>query len=363
MNILVMCTGYPSKQNPYNCTWAHIRNRYYLSHGWSVEVLVVGSNEEYYIDNVKVIRHKDALHRLRNEVYDVVVSHSPNMRAHVPLLKRHFSGPIVFFMHGSESMSINNDYPKPYSFAKESIWKRIFRDIYDKAKFVVLRRFILSRGDSIYLIFVSEWMKGVFSKNILDVDYFGVNHSIINNSLGSRFLECAWRSPESPKADFVTLRRLDDSKYCIDLIVNSALSNPDKTYHIYGKGQYFKNYQKPDNISHYDFHINNDDVPALLNQYRCALMPTRCDAQGVMVCEMAAYGMPVITSDIEVSHEMLTGFGNVKLLGLNEFSDFIDFDALDFSCDLAFNRERFSRDATVGKEMARIKEFVGFKKS
>ena len=33
-------------------------------------------------------------------------------------------------------------------------------------------------------------------------------------------------------------------------------------------------------------------------------MPTRQDTQGVMTCEFATYGIPVITSDLEVCREM-----------------------------------------------------------
>ena len=44
---------------------------------------------------------------------------------------------------------------------------------------------------------------------------------------------------------------------------------------------------------------------AILNSAKCALMPTRTDAQGVMMCEMVAFGMPLITSDIPVCHEVL----------------------------------------------------------
>lgn len=43
-------------------------------------------------------------------------------------------------------------------------------------------------------------------------------------------------------------------------------------------------------------------------------MPTRTDAQGLMMCEMASFGIPLITSDIPVCHEIFDGFKNVALI-------------------------------------------------
>ena len=43
-------------------------------------------------------------------------------------------------------------------------------------------------------------------------------------------------------------------------------------------------------------------------------MHTRTDAQGVMMCEMATFGMPLITSDISVCHEVFDGFNGVGFI-------------------------------------------------
>ncbi|MPN53611.1 hypothetical protein SDC9_201275 [bioreactor metagenome] len=40
-------------------------------------------------------------------------------------------------------------------------------------------------------------------------------------------------------------------------------------------------------------------------------MPTRTDSQGVMACEIATFGMPLITSNIDVCEEIFCGFKNV----------------------------------------------------
>jgi glycosyltransferase involved in cell wall biosynthesis len=55
-------------------------------------------------------------------------------------------------------------------------------------------------------------------------------------------------------------------------------------------------------------------IVKLLNQYKAALMPSYHDTQGVMACEMAAFGMPVIASNIPAAREMFASEDNVYLL-------------------------------------------------
>ena len=43
-------------------------------------------------------------------------------------------------------------------------------------------------------------------------------------------------------------------------------------------------------------------------------MPTRVDSQGVMSCEMATFGIPLITSDLPVFYEIFHGFENVQYI-------------------------------------------------
>lgn len=45
-----------------------------------------------------------------------------------------------------------------------------------------------------------------------------------------------------------------------------------------------------------------------------ALLPTREDTQGLMACEFATYGMPLITSDIDVCKEVFDSCERVCLI-------------------------------------------------
>lgn len=347
--VLVLCSGYPTADNPYNCTWAHTRNKYYLSNGYDVDVMVMDSNNHYEIDGVKIIKHNDVINNLEKKQYSLIISHSPNIRKHIPFLSKINRLPIVLFMHGSESMYINKDYPQPYGYMEDNFFKALIRSLYDNLKFIVLKKFIINRKEQVRLVFVSQWMKDTFERNVFNTKKYNVKCEVINNSLSSWALERSHKlNSNLKKADFVTLRRLDASKFGIDLVVAHALANPNYTYHIYGRGNYFSHNTLPHNITLFDKHIESQKIPDLLDYYECAMMPTRCDAQGVMVCEMATYGMPVITTNIDVNYEMFSDFKNVKLLPEIDFSKKVD---IDFSVKSVGNKTRFSFDSTLHREL------------
>ncbi|MDC5278200.1 glycosyltransferase family 1 protein, partial [Acinetobacter baumannii] len=84
---------------------------------------------------------------------------------------------------------------------------------------------------------------------------------------------------------------------------------------------YFLHNNLPKNVRHIDKFVPQSEIPNLLDNYRGAVMPTRLDAQGVMMCEMASYGIPTIVSDLKVCHEMLDGFSNVYFIPNDFFSN------------------------------------------
>lgn len=350
--ILVLCSGYPDIDNPYNCTWAHTRNRYYILHGVDVHVHQVGANVTYQLDGVSVIGVNELEKNIKSRFYDVVISHSPNIRRHIPILQKIKDIPILLFMHGSESMYIEKDYPKPYPYMESPFYKKFARNVYDNVKFKLLANFIRKNKDRITLVFVSDWMRAMFENNVLNPAKEEVKYEIIHNSLNEVFLVDRFKQ-EAPKVgDFVTLRRLDFSKFAVDMVVSLAEANPDYTFDIYGRGRFFSFNKKPENLNWHDKHINQDDIPALLNGYRCALMPTRCDAQGVMACEIATYGMPLITTDIAVNREMFSNFQNVKLLRFEDFSKKISID--NYCCPLMEKNYKFSHERTLLREISVI---------
>lgn len=357
MEVLILVSGYPSDENLYNCTWAHARSLGYLENGITPIVLNFGAKKSYIFDGISVYTEEDYKDIDLSDV-NIIISHSPNMRKHFPFIRKNSKKfkKIYIFCHGSESMYINYDYPPAFSFIKESLLKKIVRNTYDFLKMKNFKKFILNYPNS-EIIFVSNWMKNMFEKNILDLKGYEGRFHIINNSIHPVFNKKKYSlNNEGCLADFITIRRFDDSKYGVDMVVEMAFANPEYTFHLYGKGDYFLYNKKPNNLEIINKFIRPEDMPDLLNKYKVGLMPTRCDAQGVMMCEMAVYGMPLITTDISVTREMLEDFNNVVLLKDHLFNQKIDLNVFNFNSDF-INKNKFNKQLTIQKEVELLNEY------
>lgn len=138
---------------------------------------------------------------------------------------------------------------------------------------------------------------------------------ITYNCIGKAFEETQYNPDTAKEYDFLTVRNfLDGSKYCIDIVNKSAFSNPNMRFLLVGKGEFFNHYEKAPNLIWMNRTMNHSEIIECMQKSRCALMPTRTDAQGLMMCEMASTGMPLITSDIPVCHEVFDEFENVRLM-------------------------------------------------
>ncbi len=97
----------------------------------------------------------------------------------------------------------------------------------------------------------------------------------------------------------------------------------------------------------------------MANSSRCALMPTRLDAQGVMACELASFGMPLITSDIGICRDVFSSFDNVKFIDNNYLCSNLDkmIDVLSSSLPYE-NNETYYACNTIEKELHLINRFM-----
>ena len=121
---------------------------------------------------------------------------------------------------------------------------------------------------------------------------------------------------------------MDGSKYGIDIVNRLAQNTPKARFLLIGKGQFFRYNIKAPNLEWENRTLSHEEIAEVLQKSKYALMPTRTDAQGVMTCEMAAFGIPVITSDIPVCHEVFDGFTNTYYIDNDDanlsLSDFLD---------------------------------------
>ena len=115
--------------------------------------------------------------------------------------------------------------------------------------------------------------------------------------------------------DFITIRNnMDSSTYCIDLVCKLAEKNPKLKFLIIGKGKIFEHIHKPNNVTWINDFLQHNEMLKRIDSAKCALMLTRRDTQGVMSCELATYGIPLITSDLSVCHEIFDGLDNISYI-------------------------------------------------
>lgn len=317
--ILVIVTDYPDNNGNVSLQYIHTRNIEYRKFGINVTVLNFATDVDYYIDDIRVITLKTYKKDLQE--FKVLVSHAPNIRQHLLFLLRYGENfnKFIFFFHGHEVLRCNQVYPKPYDYIKYNLVFEKLKDVYDVFKLKIWHYYFLMHLKKSKFVFVSKWMLDEFEKWVkIDRRFLVGKYDITYNSVGQVFEKENYNVDINKVYDFITIRsNLDGSKYCIDIVNNIAKDNPEYTFLVVGRGKFFKYNQKADNVRWMNKNLRHDEMVDLLNQSRCALMPTRTDSQGVMACEMATFGIPLVTSDLKVCHEVFDDFDNVQYIDNN----------------------------------------------
>jgi len=353
MKVLVLVAAYPDNEGNTQMMYAHTRNIAYIEAGLSVDVLNFSCNRPYTIDGVSVIGMNDYL-KSKNE-YELLISHAPNIRSHYRFLKKFGNRfhRFVFFFHGHEVLRCRKAYPAPYKYVKVNPISSIIQDCYDSFKLNIWHRFFVSVAGKSDFIFVSNWMKEQFFRwTRIPEEVLETKTHITYNCVGKQFEDGVYDETSTKEYDFVTIRgSLDVSKYAIDVVNKLAKGTHRGKFLVIGQGDYFTYNKKADNIDWIPRSMSHMEIVSHLDRAKYALMPTKTDAQGVMMCEMAAYGIPVITSDISVCHEVFDGFSNAFFID-NDATKSLD-EFLDRSVP-SKKDDRFYQKRTVAKEISII---------
>ncbi len=323
----MLATDYPDNNGKVSLMYIHTRNLAYIKNGYEVVVLNFSAEVGYLKDGIRVITFQE--YKQNIEPADILLCHAANLRNHYKFLKKYqkLYESIVFFYHGHEVLKINKVYSKPYFYKKENGFKVVLRNWYDSFKLHVWRKYLPKIMHKSKLIFVSNWMKNEFEKWVFPLKDYSNRVFITYNCVGKEFETLQFDSKKDKEYDFITVRSfLDGSKYAVDLVIKIASKYPQYKFCVIGRGEIFKYFGKPDNITWIDRYMSHDDILAQLNNAKFALMPTRTDAQGLMACEMATFGMPLITSTIPVCYEIFDSFKNVAYI--DNDSEFENFDQL-----------------------------------
>lgn len=314
--ILVLVTDYPKKNGKVAHQFVHVRNIFYKNKGLDVTVLNFNAKENYLFKGIPVITLES--YKRENVAFDILISHQPNIRQHYFFLKMYGNRfrKFILFFHGHEVLKLNKVYSKPYDYINNSLIKEKLQNAYDDFKLLIWRYYLPKVVHKTEFVFVSKWMLDEFLK-WTRIPYSTIKNRchVTYNCVAEQFERKCYDWDLMKEYDFITIRsNLDGSKYCIDFVNELAKTNPEYKFLVIGKGNYFQYNKKADNLIWQNRFLNHEEIIDMLQQAKCALMPTRTDAQGLMMCEMATFGIPVLTSDIPVCHEVFDGFDNVRLI-------------------------------------------------
>ena len=167
MKLLVLSANYPDNNGSIGLNYVHVRNVFYKRKGNEVVVINFSATDDYVKDGIRVLPLSSFYTKEKTQSFDVVVCHAANLRNHYRFLcyEKNNIKKIVFFYHGHEAMKLS-DYPIDYPFLKKNRLMRLLFPIYDWFKLRTWRYYITHNINIIDLVFVSEWMRDTFFKNI-----------------------------------------------------------------------------------------------------------------------------------------------------------------------------------------------------
>lgn len=359
MKVLVAAAAYPMPNGQRPLYYVHSRNLHYREAGIDVTVLNFAAKESYVFEGFPVITESDFV--TSEKQYDLLVCHAANLRNHYLFLLKYGSkfSKIVFFFHGHEVLHINRYYPKPYEYDAGHKSGGFLQDRYDDLKLMLWRSFFQKNIQRIRLIFVSRWIFTHFLQEVRLTQRDLQGHwQIISNGVGSFFEENSYK-PAEITTDFITIRNIfDGSTYCLDVVTELARRYPQYRFLVIGKGRFFEHVQPPDNLTVLKTELTHQDMARYLNSARYALMPIRQDTQGLMSCEMATYGLPLITSDIEVCHMVFESCPHVAFISNDD-------PRLDSALEMlkpagpGSKWDRYLAKNTILKEIDYLKQYAG----
>lgn len=358
MNILVVVENYPNNNGGVTLMYVHTRNLYYKNNGINVTVLNFSAEQSYEKDGISVITLAD--YEKSEKTYELLVLHATNVRHHYRFLKRYGDRfpRFLFFYHGHEVLRINKVYSKPYPYVSRSRIKEFLQDCYDTFKLRIWRKYLPKVAYKSHFVFVSKWMYDEFLKHTkIPEKVLHGKTSITYNCVGETFEKECYDENAKKEYDFVTVRgNLDGSKYSVDIVNRLAFNTPNAKFLLVGKGEFFNHYEKAPNIEWRNQTMGHKEIIEILQKSRFALMPTRTDAQGLMMCEMSALGIPVITSDIPVCHEVYDGFDNAYFIDNND--EKLTLDEYISRPSVCVKDVRFFMNYTISKELEIIEKAV-----
>lgn len=313
MKIAILTSRYPKLDQPYNHMFVHVRSLYFKSKNEEVIVFVPSNKKaNYTIDGIDVVC--DSAKNIAKELvnFDVSFLHLLNIYPfrkdggyliYKKLLR--LNKPIVMYVHGVEVFK----YPKfmhDFTFSISGVAKVFYRNLWH---FNVMKKIVtrLNQKNSTFM-FPSKWMKKVTEENFS----LQLKHTfIIPNGIDTDHFN--YNSNFSKIHNILVLRPFEDNKYAVDTAIKIMKFLPQNfKMDIYGKGKLQSKLEKiifEENLSLRvtikNTFIPRANLPSFFSNYGIFVATTRCDAQGVTMCEALASGLLVCSNSVTAIPEFI----------------------------------------------------------
>jgi len=320
MNIAFVTSRYPSKNNPYNHMFVHMRCIEMIKQGYKVKVYVPSNKKDNYVyEGVDVFKMPS--NQMNDELLnqDILYLHLLNIYPFTKvngwdiykfILANNL--PFVMYVHGSEVQKYGARIFE-FRYRITDFLKWFKKDILVIPK---MTNFVIKTNQrkNAAFVFPSKWMKENMEHNLkLNLQQ---NYYIIPNGIETDFFEYQDSIPFNNK--IISIRSLSQKVYDIEKTVEVLSFLPEKySLDIYGEGIY-KNYYlkliKEKNISHririIPTFVEKVEMKKLFSQHGFYISTTKMDSQGINMMEAMSAGLIVATIENSSKKEFITGFEN-----------------------------------------------------
>lgn len=306
---LLICPGYPSDRDKYNCAFIHTRVKEYKKLNIGIDIAHV--NDQYNtktvfsnFEGINVIRigFNDIRKVLRSKKYNRILIHFFNERHAQILDSLNLSETkLYFYLHGAETLywdwpKITTGYFKPY----EEISKKNKELFYLRDK--IIKKY--NNLSNVHWMFVTPWTKH-HSEELLNIKY--KNSDIIPCYVDSNIFKYTKKDPALRKKIFVIRPFRNVSTYAIDIDVKVILELSrrkifkDLEFDIYGDGEMFEILTYPlkqfSNVNLHKEFLSHRQISEMHKSHGIGLFATRYDSQAISCCESALSGCVVVSTN------------------------------------------------------------------
>ena len=377
MKLLVISTGYPSKNNLYDNNFLQKRLELYKKYepNFEIEVIIFSKHEnkikEYVYNGILV--KKMNLGNLEKEIekYNpkIILIHFFLRHLYEDVILK-TNQPKIIWVHGFEALSWKR---RLFNLRTQKIafFKYIIANTLQLKKFKKLIDYS-NKSKKVKFVFVSNWMKDVCFK---DTNASSENYTIIPNVIDTNYFNFQEKNLNHNK-NILLIRNFNSRKYATDIAIK-AIKYLAKNYNkfnelnftIVGKGTLWEKQVKDikdlSNVKLVNNFLDHGEIRDLHSKNGIFLCPTRQDSQGVSMCEAMSSGLVPITSNNSAIPEFVdrnSGYltNNYKEIAeaIIEISENYDlFKEMSYNASKSIEK-KCTVNKTILKEIELIKEMI-----